>query len=98
MIELSVGGSGDSLETIAELHESLASLESKIASLDGKVDALLKHAGIEYNPDDNLPEGVMQAIQSGDQVEAIKLYREATGAGLKKAKEFIENVQRRAGA
>jgi ribosomal protein L7/L12 len=70
---------------------------SALAILDGKLDALLKHAGIEYNPYDNLPEDVVQAIQRGEKILAIKHYREATGAGLREAKEFIEEVQRRVG-
>ena len=78
----------------------LSALEKRVAALsvlDGKLDALLKHAGIEYNPYENLSEDVARAIQRGEKIQAIKHYRAATGAGLKEAKEFIEEVQRRAG-
>ena len=64
---------------------------------DGKLDALLKHAGVEYNPYDNLPDQVVQALQRGEKIQAIKHYREVTDAGLKEAKDFIEEVQERAG-
>ena len=32
----------------------------------------------------------IEAIASGRKIEAIKIYREATGKGLKDAKDFIE--------
>jgi len=35
---------------------------------------------------------VNEAIFSGHKVQAIKLYREATGVGLKEAKDFIEEL------
>ena len=35
---------------------------------------------------------ILDAIKAGRKIEAIKLYRDATGAGLKEAKEFIEEL------
>jgi len=70
---------------------------AKLSSVDAKLDLLLKHAGVEYDPYENLPPGVVDAMQRGKKIEAIKLYREATGTGLKEAKDFIEAVQRGAG-
>jgi ribosomal protein L7/L12 len=40
---------------------------------------------------------IVEALRANRKIEAIKLYRQATGVGLKEAKEFIEEVQRRAG-
>ena len=37
-----------------------------------------------------LPPGVVDALQRGDKLEAIKLMRQLTGIGLKKAKESVE--------
>ncbi len=43
---------------------------------------------------DNLNEqqraAILNELMKGNKIEAIKLYREATGAGLKDAKDFIE--------
>jgi hypothetical protein len=36
-------------------------------------------------------------VLEDQKIKAIKLYRQSTGVGLKEAKEFIEEVQRRAG-
>jgi ribosomal protein L7/L12 len=35
---------------------------------------------------------ITDALQKGRKIEAIKVYREATGLGLKEAKEFIEEL------
>jgi len=33
---------------------------------------------------------VMEALEAGRKIDAIKIYREATGKGLKDSKEFVE--------
>ena len=75
----------------------LSPLESKLSRLEGKVDELLKHVGIAYDPYERLSDEVIRAVQRGEKVQAIKHYRAETGVGLKEAKEFIEEVQRRVG-
>ncbi len=40
----------------------------------------------------NVPQAVMQALQRGDKMEAIKLLREATGGDLKSAMAMIQNI------
>ena len=37
-------------------------------------------------------EAIEQAIADGSKIEAIKIYREASGRGLKESKEFIEDL------
>ena len=69
----------------------------RLSVLDGKVEALLKQARVQYNPFDGLSGQVIDAIKRQKKIEAIKHYRSETGVGLKEAKEFIEEVQRRAG-
>ena len=64
-----------------------------ISRLDTKLDLLLKHAGIEYDPYKNLPLEVIDAVRRGNKIEAIK----RSGVSLKQPKDFIEEVQRRAG-
>ena len=79
------------LGRIAVLHKRL----DAFSRLDGKLDALLEHAGIQFDPYRNVPASVVTALERGQKIEAIKNYRAATGAGLKEAKEFVEEVQRR---
>ncbi len=68
-----------------------------LARVEAKLDLLLKHADIEYDPYASVPTLVVEALQRGHKIEAIKHYRAATGAGLREAKEFVEEIQRRAG-
>src|SRR5436189_234125 len=70
---------------------------AKISRVDVKLDLLLKHAGIEYDPFKALPRDVAEALRNRQKIQAIKLYRNATGVALKDAKDFIEEAQRRAG-
>jgi hypothetical protein len=75
-------------------------IERRSVSLDrinAKLDALLKHAGIDFNSPGQVPPQVADALKRGEKIQAIKLYREATGAGLKDAKEFVEAIQRLGG-
>jgi hypothetical protein len=62
-----------------------------------KLDLLLKHAGVDYDPYKDLPGDVADALPRGQTIQAITPYREASGVGLKVAKDFIEDAQRRVG-
>ena len=37
---------------------------------------------------------VIELLQSGNQIEAIKLYRELTGVGLAEAKDAVDELRR----
>ena len=67
-----------------------------LSRLEAKLDALLKHEGIQFDPFSDCPPAEVDALRRGKKIDAIKAYREATGAGLKEAKEYVEEVQRRA--
>ena len=47
---------------------------------------------------DDVREEIISDLKSGRKIAAIKRYREATGAGLKDAKEFIETLTDRMSA
>jgi hypothetical protein len=66
--------------------------------VDAKLDLLLKHAGIDFDPYKNIPSQVLDALQRGEKIRAIKNYMRAAGVGLKEAKDFVEEVQRRSAA
>lgn len=67
-----------------------------LSRLEAKLDALLAHEGIRFDPYADAPPGVLEALRRGKKIEAIKEYRAATGAGLKDAKEYVEELRRRA--
>ena len=64
----------------------------RLARLDAKVDALLKAAGVEFDPFRDVPPDVREALERGETILAVKRFRQATGAGLKEAKEFVDGV------
>jgi ribosomal L7/L12-like protein len=67
-----------------------------LSRLEAKLDALLKHQGIRFDPYAEVPPRVADALRRGKKIEAIKEYRASTGAGLKDAKQFVDEIQRRA--
>ena len=51
-------------------------------------------AGPAMRTDDDLEERVRSLMDEGQKIEAIKLYRERTGAGLKDSKDAVEAIGR----
>jgi ribosomal protein L7/L12 len=68
-----------------------------MSGVEAKLDQLLKQANIKFDPYAYVSNDIVEALRRIQKIEAIRLYRQATGVGLKEAKEFIEKVQRRAG-
>jgi ribosomal protein L7/L12 len=86
---------------VALLFIRLSAVErrlNRLSRLDAKVDALLKHAGVQFDEFHNVPADVREALEQGETILAIKRFRQATGAGLKEAKAFVDEVRRRAAA
>jgi ribosomal protein L7/L12 len=63
---------------------------SKTSRLERKVDLILKHLGLD--PNQGVDEKIMELMKAGQKIEAIKLYREQTGVGLKEAKDYVESL------
>jgi hypothetical protein len=73
----------------------LTRLRRRLAALsrvEAKLNLVLEHAGLKYVPYAHLPASVINALQGGKKIEAIKLYRQATGASLTEAKDLIEEI------
>ncbi len=95
LIGLLVGGSAFVILTrLATLERRLA----RLSRLDAKVDALLEASGVSFDAMRDVPDGVREALNQGETILAIKRFREATGAGLKEAKDFVDEVRRRQAA
>ncbi|TQL67184.1 LSU ribosomal L12P-like protein [Nocardioides albertanoniae] len=63
----------------------------RIDRLESKVDLLLKQAGLE-EPALPREEEILALARSGKKIQAIKVYREVTGAGLAEAKNEVERL------
>ena len=69
---------------------------ARLTRVEAKLDALMKHGGVVFDPYEGLPETVADAIRSGRKIEAVQLYRQITGVGLKTAVEAIDDALVRA--
>src|SRR6516225_8224208 len=98
---------------IGSVRVILDDIQSRLRTLwriEAKLDLVLKLAGVEFDPYKNFPPEVTQALQQmmaseansrgrkKERVRAIYLYRKATSVNVKDAREFIDEVERRAAA
>lgn len=74
---------------------------ARLYRLERKVDFLFQRMGIDpaealVQDTDGLPSSFHEALSRGRTIEAIKIYRDATGADLKSAKDAVEAMVRQA--
>jgi ribosomal protein L7/L12 len=69
-------------------------LRRRVEKLERLVALLVEEVGLECDekPGPDLSPMIKDLVHKGELIEAIKLYREETGAGLKEAKEFVESL------
>lgn len=85
------------------LMEAIKLLRSSGMGLKDAKDAIEAHAhgksapqGPTFSPPSmggSLPPGVLDALQKGHKIEAIRLMREQTGLGLKESKDAVDAYQ-----
>ncbi|MBI1258687.1 MAG: hypothetical protein GC204_14560 [Chloroflexi bacterium] len=77
-----------------QYHEMTRQLQARVAKLERTVEFLLTKLELEYvdEPPNGVDPDVFKLLQAGKKMEAIKLYREKTGADLKSAMQFIESL------
>lgn len=81
-----------------DLRDRIAALEAHVDRLDGLVDHLYVTLGVR-GP--GAPTGfdplhdprVLQEVQAGRMIAAIKTYRDITGVGLAEAKAAVESLR-----
>jgi ribosomal protein L7/L12 len=83
---------------IAVVFARFAAVErrlNRLSRIDANVDALLKNAGIHFDPFQDVPADVREALERGETILAIQRHRHATGVGVKEAKDFADEIRRR---
>jgi ribosomal protein L7/L12 len=75
----------------AIVQGSRRKLELKLDAIVIKLNAISEH--LKIAPSDMIPAEVTGLLQAGRKIEAIKRYREATGAGLAEAKTAVERIE-----
>ncbi|WP_344618521.1 ribosomal protein L7/L12 [Dactylosporangium salmoneum] len=69
---------------------------ARIAAIERKLDLIMDNLGIAepVPPAPPAPPGVLEELAAGRKIQAIKAYREATGVGLREAKDAVEAIAR----
>ena len=70
-------------------------LRQRVAKLEKQIAFILQQQDLTYREEQNIsvsPE-IINLIRQGKKIQAIRLYRQETGAGLKQAKDFIDAVE-----
>jgi hypothetical protein len=66
------------------------SLDRRLARIQRQLDLIMQRLEIE-EPESPMP-GVVAELEQGRKINAIKIYREQTGAGLAEAKAAVEMI------
>jgi ribosomal protein L7/L12 len=80
------------LSFLVNLFQGVLNQRRKVALLDAKIQYLFEKTGVSYEPIPVLTPAIRKAVAVGKKIEAIKLYRDATGSSLKQAKDEIEKI------
>ncbi len=81
-------------------HDELArfnALTQEVATIHRKIDFLFRHLGVTFVDEQPPPDAVQQMLVAGDKIGAIRVYRALYGAGLKEAKEAVDELAARLG-
>lgn len=77
-----------------DVEEQVYRLRQQVARLERQVGFLMQTLQLEYiDRPDPVDSEILDLLSRGKKMEAIKLYREQTGAALKVAKEFIDSLR-----
>ncbi|MCX4882213.1 MULTISPECIES: ribosomal protein L7/L12 [unclassified Streptomyces] len=75
---------------IGSVESRISRQDKRVARVEYKLDLILGHLGLrEREP---WSDEVDALLRDGKKIAAIKAYREATGAGLKEAKEAVDKL------
>lgn len=70
-------------------------LDRRLARIERQLGLIMQRLEIE-EPESPIP-GVVEQLAQGKKIQAIKIYREQTGAGLAEAKAAVETIAKERG-
>lgn len=71
---------------VDQIFERLRALEAQMAPVS-------EAAGVPYDaPNEGVPQEVIELVEAGDRMGAIRKYRELTGFGIEQAQEAIAKL------
>ena len=68
----------------------LVSLTNRATRIERKLAVLMRFMHVDLNQAVPLSDAVRELAKAGQKIQAIKLHRDETGAGLKEAKDAVE--------
>ncbi len=77
-----------------EIESRIVSLEMRLAELERNLEMVMRQLNIRVPLSSIQPE-VERHLRAGNKIAAIQAYREAANCGLKEAKEFVDELERR---
>jgi len=85
------GGRGE----MSDSNQEIEKIKMRLEKLESQMTFLQRSLGITTNvaPAWKASPEIIELIQRGDKIAAIKAFREQTGASLKDAKTFIESIK-----
>jgi ribosomal protein L7/L12 len=75
------------------IQSRISRTDHRVARVERKLDLILDHLGLQA--DEPRMDEVLVLLRNGKKIEAIKVYREITGEGLKEAKDAVERLAER---
>ena len=75
---------------IGSIENRISRHDKRVARVERKLDQILDHLGL--SSPEPWSEEVNALLRDGNKIQAIKAYREATGAGLAEAKEAVDEL------
>jgi ribosomal protein L7/L12 len=78
------------LAGVAGIESRISRADRRMARVERKLGLILDHLGLRE--EDPRLEEVTRLLRAGKRIEAVKVYREATGSGLKEAKDAVDRM------
>jgi hypothetical protein len=75
------------------LDNKFKAIDDRLRRIEAQLKALSESAGIPFeDPNQDVPDEVIQLVREGKSTEAARAYREATGADLKEAMAVVARI------
>ncbi|MER5940850.1 ribosomal protein L7/L12 [Streptomyces sp. NPDC001928] len=72
------------------VQSRISQADKRVARVERKLDLVIDHLGLREN--EPRMDEVLALLRDDKKIQAIKVYREITGAGLKEAKDAVERM------
>ncbi|MFC5219242.1 ribosomal protein L7/L12 [Streptomyces coerulescens] len=76
---------------VMSVQSRISQTDKRVARVERKLDLIMHHLGVGEPADPRMDE-VVALLRSDKKIQAIKAYREITGAGLKEAADAVERM------